>query len=227
MNFNYFDDESLAECQPIPIKRKPEEVNLFAEATKREKVKEDIYIASCNLANYLYKEKIANIVFFDSSARQAYLGLKEVWKKDYANEKAPRINFINPKAIAGEIDFPELAEEFKKKVKGMNTSESVLLYDVCAKSGGTIFKVKDFFEYLGFSDIRLAITSIAHEISDEKKAQLDLICLPGRANLGCNPFGKATYVENTNQLVMSPKTGKREMASRKLEHQKIKEVFND
>ena len=199
------------------------DASIFLKSINQENVREDIYQASHNLADYLQAEKIPNVMFLDNSARQAYVGLKEVWKKEQPESPEPHIYFINPKAILDESDFPELEKEFFKKYKNINLAEPILLYDVCIHTGATILKIKDFFKYLGFTDIRLAITSVDENFPDEKKDELDLVCLPNRASLGCNPFSKPTYVKNSNHLVSGINPAGRALGAS--EHQKIKEVF--
>jgi len=205
--------------------KKPE--SAFLKLIEEEGVKEDIYNASLNLAKYLEMEKIPNVMFLDKSSRQSYIGLKEIWKKEYANEPEPNIYFINPDPLKYEADFPDLAEEFFKKYKNIKLEDPILLYDNCVHSGGTTTRLKEFFKYLGFSDVRVAITSVSSDFPEDKKAELDLICLPSHAKLGCNPFGRSNYVEESGSLVVKPSRKKSARETGRLEHKAIKEVFKD
>lgn len=47
-------------------------------------------------AEYLHDNKIRNFVIMDRAARPIYIGVKEMWKKLYPNEKLPDIYFLNP-----------------------------------------------------------------------------------------------------------------------------------
>jgi len=197
----------------------------FLKPINQDKAREDILEASHNLADYLYQEKIRSVMFLDNSARQAYVGLKEIWKKDYGAEPEPNIYFINARPISFRDDFPELAEEFAEKYKNLDKNQPILLYDVCAHSGQTTSNVRDFFKYLGFNDVRIAITSVSSDFPEEKKAELDLVCLPRRAQLGCHPFGQPTYVKTSGSLVSKINQKKYSQAVVRNEHKKIKEVF--
>lgn len=195
----------------------------FTKMIERADVKEDIILASRNLAAYLKTEKIPNVMFLDKSSRQGYLGLKGAWKKDYPGDKEPNIYFINPQPLSDADDFPVLAEEFWKKYQNLSPAEPILLYDVCIHTGSTAKLIKDFFNYLGFTDVRLAITSVADNVSEEAKSILDLVCLPNRASLGCHPYGNPAYLKDTGSLVSALNSEKR--AAGATERQKIKEVF--
>lgn len=215
----------MAEYKYAPNLKQPERALL--KRIGEEEVKEDIYNASLSLAAYLEAEKISNVMFLDKSARQSYIGLKEIWKKEYADEPEPNIYFINPDPLKYEVDFPELAEEFFKKYKNIKPEEQILLYDNCIHSGSTTTNIKEFFKYLGFSDVRVAITSVPSDFPEEKKAELDLICLPNRAKLGCNPFGSADYVKKSGLLVVKPRREKDVREIGRLEHKAIKDVFKE
>lgn len=195
----------------------------FIKSINKKEVKEDILLASHNLADYLHAEKIPNVMFLDGSARQTYLGLKEAWKQDYVEEKSPTIYFINPQQLYSEDDFPYLAEEFEKKYKQIDPEETILLYDVCLHTGRTTNIIKEFFVYLGFKDVRLAVTSVGDYVPEDSKKSIDFICLPKKAKLGCHPFGNPAYVDDNGSLVSSINYKKRDIGA--AEHQKIKDVF--
>lgn len=205
-----------------PKSEKPESNFLNFEGQK-----EDVREASFNLANYLKDEKIPNVMFFDNSGRQAYVGLKEAWKTVGEEEKEPHIYFINPDPIRVEEDFSDLKEEFFEKYKNIDLDEPILLYDACIHSGGTMSDVKKFFDYLGFKDVRVAITSVSDDFPEEKRSEIDLICLDHRAKAGCHPFGHPTYIKETGSLLSKAADNQESRERGKLEHQRIKDVFKD
>ncbi len=199
--------------------------NNFLEFSKQQ---EDVYEASLNLANYLKTEKIPNVMFLDNSARQAYIGLKEAWKKVGAGEKGPNIYFVNPDELRDDGDFEFYREEFLNNYKNINPEEPLLLYDACIHSGAAMFGTKKFFEYLGFKDIRLAVTSPDEKFLKEKQGELDLVCLDHRAAAGCRPFGRPEYIEKSPGHIISERSEEGDSLKKgTAQHQKIKEVFNE
>jgi len=186
---------------------------------------DEIYKASEKLADYICEEEIKNIFFLDNSARQAYVGLKEIWKKEHAEEKEPGIYFINPDPLKHEQDFEYCAQEFTKHYKNISQEERVLIYDVCVHSGNTLVNVKNFLDKMGFEDVRLAVTSIGEECSSESRDKLDLVCLENRASGGCQPFGKQTYIKRSGSLISSINANEKKRQQGQVDHEKIKEVF--
>lgn len=190
-----------------------------------EKSREDIYESSKNLANYISQEEIKNVFFLDNSARQAYVGLKEIWNKENADEIAPDIYFINPDPLKYEQDFEELAEYFAKKYHNVAKNDKLLVYDVCIHSGNTMQSVQDFFKKMGFIDVRLAITSVSDDCSPETKNKLDLVCLDDRAKLACHPYGKPSYIKKTGSMISQVDRSDKSRHQGAVDHQKIKDVF--
>jgi hypothetical protein len=195
---------------------------------KTERQQQDVYEASHNLANYLKETKIPNIMFLDNSARQAYIGLKEAWKEvDDDTVAEPTIYFINPEALKKKT-FSSLEAEFWRKYKHLDPEEAILLYDACIHSGETIEETKKFFDYLGFKDVKLAVTSTGDNCPDDKKEILDFVCLDHRAAAGCRPFGRPGYVEKNDGHLLSQKIDSQMQRDKgKIEHQRIKEIFKD
>lgn len=195
---------------------------------KAENQQEDVREASFNLANYLKEENVSNIMFLDNSARQAYVGLKEAWKKVGEDKPEPNIYFINPAAIRDDGDYEYYAEEFKRNYKNLNPEEAIVLYDACIHTGAAIFSTKEFLEYLGFKDVRLAVTSTNEVFPEEKNSELDLICLDHRAHAGCRPFGRSFYVEGDSDKIISHRVDSKMWHNKgKEEHQKIKDIFKE
>lgn len=208
-----------------PVISEPIKPKTAADFLGKEGPQQDIFEASKNLADYLSKEEIKNIIFLDNSARQAYVGLKEIWKKEHKDETEPAIYFINPKPLQAGSDFETLAEEFIKKYKNVDKTQTLLIYDVCYHTGDTIFSVKDFFAQMGFSDIRVAITSVEPELRDELANSIDLVCLDKRSKLGCNPFGRPAYIKPTASIVSKANINPISSEKGVAEHQKIKSAF--
>lgn len=192
-----------------------------------EKSREDIYESSKKLADYISNEEIRNVFFLDNSARQAYLGLKEIWKKEHTEKVEPSIYFINPDPLKYEQDFEELAEYFAKKYHNVDKNDKLLVYDVCIHSGNTIQTVQDFFKKMGFTDVRLAITSVSEDYSEDNKNKLDLVCLEDRAKLGCHPFGKQDYINKTGSIISEVNRHQKFHHQGQTDHQKIKDVFKE
>jgi hypothetical protein len=208
-----------------PVLVEPVKPKCTTDFLDKEGPQRDIYEASKNLADYLSKEKIINVIFLDNSARQAYIGLKEIWKKEHTNETEPGIYFINPKPLQVESDYEILAEEFSKKYKNIDKTQTLLIYDVCYHTGDTIFSVKDFFAQMGFSDIRIAITSVEADLRTDITNSIDFICLDERAKLGCHPFGRPSYIRAKDSIVSKANVNPFSSEKGKMEHEKIKSAF--
>jgi hypothetical protein len=58
--------------------------------------KTDLVQIGKRLAEYLHDNNVRRIAFLDTSARPAYICLREAWKRLYPNEEVPEIYFINP-----------------------------------------------------------------------------------------------------------------------------------
>lgn len=203
---------------------KPKKLIGLAES---ERARQEIYEASKSLADYISQEQIKNVFFLDNSARQAHVGLQEIWKQEHAEEEKPGIYFINPDPLQYQWDFEACAEEFFKYYKNVSKEEKLLIYDVCIHSGNTLFNVKNFFDSMGFEDVRLAVTSLSDECSPELHKSLDLVCLKDRAAAGCHPFGKQTYIKKTGSLVSENNESEKSRQQGQIHHEKIKEVFKD
>lgn len=78
----------------------PKPYEFFPEPEARE----DIYRIGKRLAEYVWGQRIPNVVFLDRSARPAYLALREYWHTSYPDEKLPNIYFLNPKGFTTDED---------------------------------------------------------------------------------------------------------------------------
>jgi galactitol-specific phosphotransferase system IIB component len=194
-----------------------------------EKSREDIYESSKKLADYVSKEEIKNIFFLDNSARQAYVGFREMWKKEHDQEVEPGIYFMNPDSLKYDSGFLDevLTEEFAKKYYNVDKNEKILIYDVCIHTGNTIFAVQEFFKKMGFTDVKVAITSVSDDFSAAEKEKLDLVCLDERAKAGCHPYGKPGYIQKTGLLTDKADYNKQKHHQGAVDHQKIKDVFKE
>jgi hypothetical protein len=223
-NFNYLYQQPK---RIEPEAEKPKEVS-ESKFMKYSGHPEDVYESSINLANYLKENKIPNVMFLDRSARQAYVGLKEAWKKVGEDEIAPTIYFINPKELRGEEDFSDYKGEFNRKFKHLNREEAILVYDACIHSGDSLFATKAFLESLGFTDVKVGATSTDKSFSEEREKELDLIALDHRAHAGCHPFGHPLYVEHDEGHIVSQRVDSKTQRNRAImEKQRIKDAFND
>lgn len=189
---------------------------------------EDVYESSINLASYLKDQQIPNVMFLDKSARQAYVGLKEAWKKIGEDAKEPNIYFINPTDLRGEEDFSDYEAEFNRNYKHLSREEAILVYDACIHSGESLFATKAFLESLGFKDVKIGATSPDKTFPIEKYSELDLIALDHRAHAGCHPFGHPLYIDHNGGRVVSQKIDSKTQRDRAvMEKQRIKDAFND
>lgn len=200
--------------------------------------KEDVFEASYRLANYLKQEKINNVMFLDNSARQASVGLQEAWKEVGENEKAPNIYFINPEEFVNSIivgspffinndDLEELSDKFASIFKNINKEDPILLYDSCIHSGISLFSVEYFLKRIGFSNVKLGVTSVGEGFSEEKRKKIDLVCLESGAALGCRPFGRPSYIsDNPGEIISKAnRTSPGSFEKGKMERDKIRSLF--
>ena len=200
--------------------------------------KEDVFEASYRLANYLKQEKINNVMFLDNSARQASVGLQEAWKEVGENEKAPNIYFINPEEFVNSIivgspffinndDLEELSDKFASIFKNINKEDPILLYDSCIHSGISLFSVEYFLKRIGFSNVKLGVTSVGEGFSEEKRKKIDLVCLESGAALGCRPFGHPSYIsDNPGEIISKAnRTSPNSFEKGKMERDKIRSLF--
>ena len=90
------------------------------------------------------------------------------------------------------------------------------------------FRLSHFLEYLGFKDIRLGVTSSDKDFPEEKCDDLDFMGLDHRAHAGCHPYGHPLYVDRVDESFVSQRIDDKAQRDRgRLEHQKIKDAFND
>jgi hypothetical protein len=78
---------------------------------------------------------------------------------------------------------------------------------------------------MGFTDVKLAITSVSKECTLENEAKIDLVCLSDRAAAGCHPYGKPSYVQKTGLLTGNAEHNEKKRHQGAVDHQKIKDVF--
>lgn len=204
-----------------PVLPKPDKGSFNLAET--EGSKEDVYESSKNLADYISQEEIKNVFFLDSSARQAYIGLKEMWKKEHAEEPEPDIYFINPDPLKYETDRDDMTEKFNDTFTKINKNDKVLIYDVCIHTGNTMNNTLDFFKSLGFSDIKLAVTSVSSDFKDSEL--LDMVCLDKRADLACHPYGKPSYINKIDSIISTPNSKEKNREQGRVDHKKIKDIF--
>jgi hypothetical protein len=63
-----------------------------------------------NTATYLHDNKIKNFVLMDRSARPAYIGVREAWRRMYPDEPMPDIYFLNPTGFVNSDIFHSMGE---------------------------------------------------------------------------------------------------------------------
>lgn len=210
------------------FKAVPKEDNSEALFLKNQQEREDVFTASFNLAKYLKEQKIANVMFLDKSARQAYVGLKAAWEKITDSSQPLNLYFINPQDLREEDNFSYYEKEFRRVYKNINPEEPLLLYDACVHNGETLLATQKFFNYLGFRKVHLAVTSVGPDVSQAVVEQLALICLDKPAVAGCHPFGHPWYIEHDSGRILSKKVDSKTQRQRaKTEKGRIKDVFDN
>jgi len=83
----------------------------------------DIYTFCKGLAEYLKNQEVRNIVFVDRSARPAWIGVDEYWKRNFQGIPKPGFYFINPDGFNPQlVGVPEIQsnEALKYLVKSIN-----------------------------------------------------------------------------------------------------------
>jgi len=97
--------------------------------------REELRQISERTANYLHENGIRNFVILDRSARPAYIGVKEMWKKKYPNDPLPDVYFVNPTGFVniedamatGKSGLPRAAEiMFDGLTKGVDLASTGL-----------------------------------------------------------------------------------------------------
>ena len=73
--------------------------------------RDDIFEYVKGMTEYVHDNDVKNIVFIDSSARAAWVGVDEYWKQKYADEEKPGMFFVNPSGFEEQQDLPESREE--------------------------------------------------------------------------------------------------------------------
>jgi len=69
--------------------------------------REQLVRISSNIANYLHSNGIRRMMLIDRSARPAYLGIREAWKRKFPGESLPQFYFVNPTGFVDDFTILE------------------------------------------------------------------------------------------------------------------------
>lgn len=168
-----------------------------------EEEREEMVTLAEELTQYVYDEKIPNIVFLDSSARLAYIGLSRVWDKNFQKEEKPNIYFLNPSG------FPTNSWGMKKAVKSFRkshtdlakkTEEKVMILDTCYHTGKTAKRVLTGFNAAGFNEVYFGLMTqkpadCRYDVGFEAQRHYDVS--------SCYPFGIEYLIDRKSGGIIS------------------------
>ncbi|MFA5175772.1 MAG: hypothetical protein WC413_00730 [Candidatus Nanoarchaeia archaeon] len=144
-----------------------------------------------NLAEYLYKNEIKNVVFVDRSARQGWIALKKSWEKKFPNIDSPKMYFINPRRCASHERIEEIVEEFNINYKRLSSDKNskIMVFDVCFHTGKMLTDVVNILKKVGYTKIFTGLAQRKDKTFHKSKDYpINFIALDKWLN-NCYPFG--------------------------------------
>lgn len=163
----------------------------------------DLYEATKTLGDYCIENQVQSVVLPDRSARGIWIGLDEYLRLAHPAHARPSIHFINPDALIQkrsryhEVGLPYSAADTQMReshnaLLTTDRSAPLLIFDTCIHEGETLRAVRNYFEHLGFSDIRLGVFT---EGTDGYTCTetVDFHHTTNRNMLGCYPYGESDY----------------------------------
>ena len=163
--------------------------------------KEDIIRIGNNLAKYLFKNKIKNIIFIDCSARPGYIALKETWKNKFPDRHLPNIYFTNPEGYnTNKRDIEEIVNKFNTTYKKLssNKKESIMIFDVCMHTGNTVKSILDVLKKAGYNNIFVGLAQKkCIEYSCFQK--VNFVAVDYKPDRGCYPFSRDHIIEKSRR----------------------------
>jgi hypothetical protein len=130
-------------------------------------IQKDIYAFAENTVEFLEGLGECNVLFFDRSARTAYIVLDEYWNLKHDNDDLPKpkFYFINPRGFK---DRPrvDVIQEIDKSLSGLDKEKPLVLVDVCIHTGDTMETVGNYLYTAGFKNIKVVIANTRTNHSD-------------------------------------------------------------
>lgn len=128
---------------------------------------EDIRTFTKNTVEFLETLGESNIMFFDRSARLAYVAIDEYWNLKHGVDglPKPKFYFINPdgfklKYFVGSPVYDEdKLTEIDEELSHLDKGKPVVLIDVCIHTGNKMRNVFNSLNKIGFHDIKTIIAS--------------------------------------------------------------------
>ncbi len=174
----------------------------------------EILKISKSLAKYVHTKDVRHLVLIDCSARPAYLGFLGAFHGMFPETKAPQIYFVNPEWFNPtrrhqKTINAKFTKTYHRLVEGKE--ERVLLFDTCVHSGDTLRHIRNTFQGLGFSDLKLGsmqprdITGLGFRAPPRGYDDVDLNYTSQRRESysGCYPFGRDAMVKKGMKSVTS------------------------
>ena len=169
--------------------------------------REEVVKIGYNLARYLAKNKIENIIFLDRSARPGYIALKKAWKKEYPHIASPNVYFTNPEGYnTNNRNIKEIANEFNTIYTKLasNKGAKIMLFDVCMHSGNTVKPILDSLKEAGYNNIIVGLTQ-PKDSGYSCAQKVDFLALnQGSINI-CYPFMRDNIIEKNRTCIVSLK----------------------
>jgi hypothetical protein len=225
--YDYLDSEKL--LNRFDEEKKTKEWEFFT----WENARDEVFMFSKSIAEYLKECEIKDLVIVDRSSRPLYIGVREYWKDVYQNTPMPNIYFLNPKgfknvdemtyfelnavndhaAWKGDRDESyleartkdEIIDEFESIYPKLvaDKDKPILVFDTCIHSGDTLSPLVKTLENMGFTDVRIGSVNPAEEGSS---VQTDFYITHRRPEKGCYPFDRDRMIEKTFEHVYSQRT---------------------
>ena len=217
--------------------------------------RKEVFEYSKKISEYLRSEKIADLIIIDRSSRPLYIGVREYLKTKYPEEKLPGIYFMNPKGFKAKeelsqseindiiqdcewkedlVESPrqirnkeEILEELENTYKELmkDKEKTILVFDTCIHSGGSLAPVKQTLLDSGFSNIKIGAINPAENGS---KVKTDFYVTRQRPEKGCYPFDRDRIIEKTFDHVYSKRTENSRKREKSLQlRNEIKSIMND
>jgi hypothetical protein len=185
--------------------------------------RENAYTCIKNFADYLAVNNISSVVFLDRSARPAWVGLREYWKINYKEIPMPQFYFVNPSGFDNKILATQAFPVIFKRLCA-NKDQSLVVFDVCCHSGGTIRSVTTVLDFLGFTDVRIITASYPDAGSGITAAcKIDTGIIKT-----CGPFGSKDIIKRSWHNIISDRCSSlRELNEGIRERQEIKHLIRD
>jgi hypothetical protein len=141
-----------------------------------------------SICDFCLEKDIENIIFLDRSARPAYQTFKEQWRENYQDKQRPNIYFITPKLMENLGVDEEEIQLFKKEQPHLyKNKKPTLIFDVCLKSGLTLYNVTDLLKKSNFDEVYTIVTS-THR--NEKQYFTPDKIIYKDEDIGCHIFGR-------------------------------------